>query len=87
MNNIGITNSHINFNGLIVKGTVSGENVKKLGDFASKIENINFTKDLEKNFEVDAVLNNEITPMIIRITNKSIAEYIEGEEDITNYLS
>ena len=26
-------------------------------------------------------------PTLIRITNKSIAEYIEGEEDITNYLS
>lgn len=62
MNNINLTSS-ISFNGLIVKGTVPQKSVKKLGDFASKFENINFIKDLENNYGVDAVLDNEISKM------------------------
>jgi hypothetical protein len=61
MNNVTI--SPISFNGLIVKGAVSGNNITKLGDFASRVENINFIKDLEKDFNVDAVLNSDITQM------------------------
>ena len=63
MNINSITNSSLTFNGLIVKGTVSGENVKKLGSFASKFENTNFIKYLEKDFDVDAVLDSDITQM------------------------
>lgn len=62
MNNINPTSS-ISFNGLIVKGTVPQKCVNKLGNFASKYENINFINDLEKNFGVDAVLDNAITKM------------------------
>ncbi len=62
MNNITPISS-VSFSGLAVYGTVSGKNVKKLGDFASRVENINFINDLEKYFEVDAVLDNEITKM------------------------
>lgn len=62
MNNITPISS-VSFNGLSVYGTVSGKNVKKLGDFASRVENINFINDLEKSFEVDAVLDSEITKM------------------------
>ena len=62
MNNITPLNS-VSFNGLTIYGTVSNKNVKKLGDFASRIENINFINDLEKYFEVDAVLDSEITKM------------------------
>ena len=62
MNNINPT-SLISFNGLIVKGTVPQKSVKTLGDFASRFENINFINDLEQNFEVDAVLNSDITKM------------------------
>lgn len=62
MNNINPTSS-ISFNGLIVKGTVPQKSVKKLGDFASKFENINFINDLEKNYGVDAVLDSNITKM------------------------
>ena len=62
MNNIAPISS-VSFNGLIINGTVADKNVKKLGEFASQIENINFIKDLEKDFGVDAVLNNEITQM------------------------
>lgn len=63
MNNISQVNSQISFNALIVKGAVSENNIKKLGDFASRVENINFIKDLEKDFNVDAVLNSDITEM------------------------
>ena len=63
MNNINVSNSSISFNGLIVKGNVSAKNVKKLGDFASHIENINFINDLEKDYGVDAVLDSDITKM------------------------
>ena len=63
MNNIKTTNSKISFNGLIINGTVPGKSVKKLGDFASKYENINFIKDLEKNYGVDPVLDKDITTM------------------------
>ena len=63
MNMLSVNNSSISFNGLIVNGTVPQKSVKKLGDFASRIENINFINDLEKNYEIDAVLNNEITEM------------------------
>ena len=62
MNNITPLSS-VSFNGLTVYGTVANKNVKKLGDFASRVENINFINDLEKYFEVDAVLDNEITKM------------------------
>ena len=62
MNNINPTSS-ISFNGLIIKGTVPQKNVKKLGEFASKFENKNFIKDLEKNYGIDAVLNSDITQM------------------------
>ena len=62
MNNINPTSS-ISFNGLIVKGTVPQNSVKKLGDFASKFENINFINDLEKNYGVDAILDSNITQM------------------------
>ena len=63
MNNIKVSNSSVSFGGLIVKGTVSPQNVKKLGDFASKIENTSFISYLEKDFGVDVILNNEITQM------------------------
>ena len=62
MNNITPVSS-VSFSGLAVYGTVSGKNVKKLGDFASRVENINFINDLEKYFEVDDVLDSEITRM------------------------
>ena len=62
MNNITPTSS-VSFSGLIVKGTVPQKSVKKLGEFASKFENINFIKDLEKNYGVDVVLDSEITKM------------------------
>ena len=62
MNNINPTSS-ISFNGLIVKGTVPQKSVKKLGDFASKFENVNFVNDLEQNYGVDAVLDGNITKM------------------------
>ena len=62
MNNINPTSS-ISFNGLIIKGTVPQKSVKKLGNFASKFENINFIKDLENNYGVDAVLDKEISKM------------------------
>ena len=62
MNNINPTSS-ISFNGLIVKGAVPKKSVSKLGDFASKFENINFINDLENNYGVDVVLNNEISKM------------------------
>jgi len=63
MNNINNTNHSISFNGLIIKGNVSGKNISKLGEFASRIENINFIKDIEKNYGIDAVLDNEICKM------------------------
>lgn len=63
MNNINVTNSSVSFNGLIVNGTVSGKNVKKLGTFASQVENINFINDLERTYGVDAILDSEITQM------------------------
>ena len=62
MNNINPTSS-ISFNGLIVKGAVPQQSVKKLGEFASRYENINLIKDLEKNYGVDAVLDKDITQM------------------------
>ena len=62
MNNINPISS-ISFNGLIVNGTVSEKSVNKLGEFASRIENKNFIKDLEHNYGVDAVLDNAITKM------------------------
>ena len=63
MNNISSIKSSVSFNGLIVNGVVSGQNVKKLGEFASKVENINFIKDIEKTFGVDAVLDSDIAQM------------------------
>ena len=62
MNNITPISS-VSFNGLVVNGTVADKNMKKLGDFATRIENINFIKDIEKDLRVDAVLNNDITSM------------------------
>ena len=62
MNNINPISS-ISFNGLIINGTVPQKSVKKLGAFASKFENINFVKDLEQNYGVDAVLDKEISNM------------------------
>jgi len=63
MNKINAVNASVSFRGLAVSGIVSGKNVKKLGDFASRYENINFIKDLEKDFGVDAVLDKDITQM------------------------
>ena len=63
MNTINSTNSSVSFNGLIINGNVSGKNIRKLGDFASRIENINFIKDIEKKYGVDVVLDNEISKM------------------------
>ena len=62
MNNITPISS-LSFSGLTIYGTVANKNVKKLGDFASRVENINFINDIEKYFEVDAVLDSEITKM------------------------
>lgn len=63
MNNIKVNKQSIAFNGLIINGAVPQKSVKRLGDFASHIENINFINDIEKSFDVDVVLNNEITQM------------------------
>ena len=63
MNKINAANSQVNFNGLIINGAIPRKNVKKLGYFASKYENINFIKDLEKLYEVDVVLDKYITKM------------------------
>ena len=62
-NTINKINSSTTFNGLIIKGTVPNNKVKKLGEFASQIENINFINDLEKSYNVDAVLNHDISKM------------------------
>ena len=62
MNNINPTSS-ISFNGLIIHGAVPQKSVKKLGDFASRYENINFINDLEKIYGVDAVLDSQISKM------------------------
>ena len=63
MNTINSTNSSVSFNGLIINGTISRKNVKKLGDFASRVENVNFIKDLEKNYGVDVILDKDISKM------------------------
>lgn len=63
MNTINSTNSSVSFNGLIINGTISRKNVKKLGDFASRVENVNFIKDLEKSYGVDTVLDKDISKM------------------------
>lgn len=63
MNNLNVQNNSIMFNGLIIQGAVPRKSVKKLGDFASKYENINFIKDLEKSYDVDVVLDSDITKM------------------------
>lgn len=63
MNNMNTINPSVSFKGLIVNGTVPNKSVKKLGEFASHIENVNFIKDLEKFYGVDAVLNGDITQM------------------------
>ena len=63
MNDISSIKSSISFNGLVVNGVVSEQNVKKLGEFASRVENINFIKDIEKTFNVDVVLDSDIAQM------------------------
>ena len=63
MNNINTNYNPMTFKGLKVNGVVSTENVTKLGEFASRIENINFINYLEKRYETDVVINNEISKM------------------------
>lgn len=63
MNKINPINPSTSYRGLVVNGAVSGENINKLGKYASQIENINFIAYLEKSMNVDAILNKDITQM------------------------
>ena len=59
MNDISL--SATSFNGLRIDGTVKSRNLKKLGNFASKVENKNFINYLGSNLKTDIILDNEIT--------------------------
>ena len=51
--------SPVSFNGLKVEGVISTKNLKNFGEFASAAENIEFVKDLEKNFNTNMVIKND----------------------------
>lgn len=55
--------SPISFRGIRIEGSISGQNVKKAGDFLSQVENINFIEDIEKRFGSDIVLKGDMTEM------------------------
>ena len=49
--------SPISFSGLKIEGVIPSKNMKKLCEFASAVENIEFIEHLEKNFNTDMVIN------------------------------